>query len=73
MNDSLEEMLSGLDPAQYEKLIDEIKVYQAAVEREKAQGTFMDYVTMMWPGFVHGRHHALMAKKFEDVASGRYL
>jgi len=71
MSDSLEEMLSGLDPAQYEKLIDEIKVYQAAVEREKAQGTFMDYVTMMWPGFVHGRHHALMAKKFEDVASGK--
>jgi len=71
MNDSLEEMLSGLDPAQYEKLIDEIKVYQAAVEREKAQGTFMDYVTMMWPGFVHGRHHALMAKKFEDLASGK--
>ena len=71
MSDSLEEMLSGLDPAQYEKLIDEIKVYQAAVEREKAQGTFMDYVGMMWPGFIHGRHHALMAKKFEDVASGK--
>jgi len=71
MSDSLEEMLSGLDPAQYEKLIDEIKVYQAAVEREKAQGNFMDYVTMMWPGFVHGRHHALMAKKFEDLASGK--
>lgn len=71
MSDSLEEMLSGLDPAQYEKLIDEIKIYQAAVEREKAQGSFMDYVGMMWPGFVHGRHHALMAKKFEDVASGK--
>lgn len=71
MSDSLEEMLSGLDPAQYEKLIDEIKVYQAAVEREKAQGGFMDYVGMMWSGFVHGRHHALMAKKFEDVASGK--
>jgi predicted phage terminase large subunit-like protein len=71
MSDSLEEMLSGLDPAQYEKLIEEIKVYQAAVEREKAQGTFMDYVGMMWPGFIHGRHHALMAKKFEAVASGK--
>lgn len=71
MSDSLEEMLSGLDPAQYEKLIDEIKVYQAAVEREKAQGGFMEYVGMMWPGFVHGRHHALMAKKFEDVSSGK--
>ena len=25
---------------------------------------------MMWPGFVHGRHHALMAKKFEAIAKG---
>jgi predicted phage terminase large subunit-like protein len=25
----------------------------------------------MWPGFIHGRHHAVLAKKFEDVASGK--
>jgi predicted phage terminase large subunit-like protein len=25
----------------------------------------------MWPGFVHGRHHSVMAKKFEDVSSGK--
>ena len=31
----------------------------------------MEYVKVMWPGFVHGRHHALMAKKFEEIASGK--
>jgi len=25
----------------------------------------------MWPGFIHGRHHAVLAKKFEDIASGK--
>jgi predicted phage terminase large subunit-like protein len=70
MTDDLEKLLDKLDPAMYEKLIDEVKTYQAAVEREKAQSSFMEYVRMMWPGFVHGRHHALMAKKFEAIAKG---
>ena len=68
--EELEKLLDKLDPAMYEKLIDEVKTYQAAVEREKAQSSFMEYVRMMWPGFVHGRHHALMAKKFEAIAKG---
>jgi predicted phage terminase large subunit-like protein len=68
--EELEKLLDKLDPAMYEKLIDEVKAYQAAVEREKAQVSFMEYVKMMWPGFVHGRHHALMAKKFEAIAKG---
>jgi predicted phage terminase large subunit-like protein len=68
--EELEKLLDKLDPAMYEKLIDEVKAYQAAIEREKAQSNFMEYVKMMWPGFVHGRHHALMAKKFEAIAKG---
>jgi predicted phage terminase large subunit-like protein len=68
--DDLDKLLDKLDPALYDKLLDEVKVYQAAVEREKAQVSFMEYVKMMWPGFVHGRHHALMAKKFEAIARG---
>jgi len=71
MIDDLSEVLDGMHPAMYEKLKDEILIYQQAVEREKAQGRFMDYVKMMWPGFVHGRHHALMAKKFEAIAEGK--
>ena len=30
----------------------------------------MAYIKMMWPGFVGGRHHAIMAKKFEAIANG---
>ncbi len=68
--DDLNKLLDQLDPDLYEMLVDEVKVYQAAVEREEAQISFMEYVKMMWPGFVHGRHHALMAKKFEAIAKG---
>ena len=68
--EGMKELIGKLDPALYESLLEEVEVYQSAVLREKAQNNFMEYVKQMWPGFIHGRHHALMAKKFEQIASG---
>ena len=45
--------------------------YQDALTREKAQVSFMTYVKTMWPNFISGRHHAVMAKKFEEIAEGK--
>ena len=44
------------------------EAYGNAKTRDKAQVNFMEFVKQMWPGFIHGRHHALMAKKFEEIA-----
>ena len=68
--EKLGELIKNLDPAQYSVLLEEIESYQSAVAREKAQNNFMEYVKVMWPGFIHGRHHVLMAKKFEAIAKG---
>jgi hypothetical protein len=32
---------------------------------------FLDYVNEMWPEFICGPHHELMAQKFEEVADGK--
>jgi predicted phage terminase large subunit-like protein len=45
--------------------------YQDAILREQGQKSFMAFVKAMWPGFIHGRHHAVMAKKFEEIAEGK--
>ena len=45
--------------------------YQASLKREKAQIDFMKFVKAMWPGFIDGRHHKVMAKKFEEIAEGK--
>ena len=45
--------------------------YETSVKRERAQSDFMAYVKEMWPGFVGGRHHKVMAKKFEEIAEGK--
>jgi len=68
---NLDELISKLPVNEQEKLLSQVAEYKGALEREKAQASFMAYVKMMWPGFVHGRHHALIAKKFEDIASGK--
>jgi predicted phage terminase large subunit-like protein len=49
------------------KLLDE---YKGARDREKSQNNFLHYVRKMWPGFIAGRHHKLMADKFERIAKG---
>jgi len=37
---------------------------------ESCKNNFTHFVRAMWPEFIAGRHHGIMAKKFEAVASG---
>jgi predicted phage terminase large subunit-like protein len=39
-------------------------------KREAAQKDFLEFVKVMWPEFIHGSHHAKMARAFERVARG---
>ena len=48
-------------------LFDEL---ESAEQKEGAREYFMDFVRMSWPAFIGGRHHSIMAKAFERVASG---
>ena len=66
----LDDLIASLSPVEQEKLLAQVAEYRAALDREGAQEKFMAYVKMMWPGFVGGRHHALVAKKFEAIANG---
>ena len=68
---NIDELVRSLSPADQEKLLSQVSEYKDAVEREKCQKHFMPYVKKMWPGFIHGRHHAVMAKKFEEIAEGK--
>ena len=65
------EMISQLPAAEQAKLFEDVAQYKGALTREKAQVDFMAFVKEMWPGFIHGRHHVLMAKKFQDIADGK--
>jgi predicted phage terminase large subunit-like protein len=68
---NLEKFLEGLPEGDRENLFTMAEDYKNSVVRKAAQQSFMSFVKQMWPGFILGRHHALMAKKFEEIANGK--
>lgn len=40
-------------------------------QRELNQQKFIKFVERVWPTFISGRHHKIMAQAFEDVANGK--
>ena len=68
---NIEQLIGSLPPNEQERILQEVATYKSALEREKCQGSFLAFVRKMWPGFIHGRHHAVVAKAFEDVAAGK--
>ena len=67
----LNDLIQKLPVAEQEKLLSQVMAYKGALEREQCQKSFLSYVKKMWPGFIGGRHHALMGKKFEEIADGK--
>lgn len=64
-------LIDSLPESERDSLLLMAQQYADAVAREKGQQSFMAFVKTMWPGFIHGRHHAVVAKKFEEIASGK--
>jgi len=63
-------IIDGLPASQREQLLMIASDLQTALTRENGQKSFMSFVKTVWPSFIAGRHHAVMAQKFEEIASG---
>ena len=60
----------ALNPAQQEKAL-KLELRLAQLEKNEAcQNNFLPFVKAMWPEFIAGRHHKIIADKLERVASG---
>jgi hypothetical protein len=68
---NLTDLIASLPEGEKAGLLEMAQQYQDALIREKCQTNFLEFVKAMWPGFIHGRHHAVMAKKFEAIADGK--
>lgn len=51
----------------FAKLVERAKKIEKA---EEAREHYMDFVHAVWPEFINGRHHKIMAEKFDRVARG---
>ena len=67
------DLLKNIDqlPAKdQEEILILLEELEDAEKKEKARQTFMGFVNKVWPAFIEGRHHKIMADAFERVASG---
>jgi len=71
LSEQLEKFLESLPEGDRENLFTMAEDYKNSVIRQTAEKSFMAFVKQMWPGFILGRHHAVMAKKFEEIANGK--
>jgi predicted phage terminase large subunit-like protein len=67
----LKEIISKMPVTEQEAFYEAAEIYLNSMKRETAQKDFMAFVHEMWPGFINGAHHKIMAKKFEDIANGK--
>ena len=67
----ISKLVDSLSEKDREELLDKVRIYKESLTREKAQDNFMDFVHTMWPTFIDGAHHKVMAKKFQQIAEGK--
>lgn len=67
----IEDLIDRLPAAEREKVLLMAQTYKEALTRERCEKNFLSFVREMWPGFIPGRHHAVVAKKFEEIAEGK--
>jgi predicted phage terminase large subunit-like protein len=62
--------IKHLPAAQQVEFLDLLDEYDQAIERDRYKQSFIAFVERMWPEFIAGRHHKIMAEAFEKIARG---
>ena len=62
--------IDQLPQDQQKEILDLLNSLDEAKKREGARDTFIDFVKYMWPAFIEGRHHKIMADAFERITKG---
>ena len=59
-------------PADVRKELLQLQVMMAEKKiKNLAKDDFMSFVKAVWPEFIEGPHHRVIAKKFNDLATGK--
>ena len=67
---SVMDKISKLPPDQKQEIIELLEELEEAKQKENSRTDFLTFVNRMWPSFIGGRHHEIMADAFERVANG---
>jgi predicted phage terminase large subunit-like protein len=62
--------ISVLPPREQQQLLAELNELEKTQAIEKRQGTFLEFIDHVYPGYKVGNHHRRLAKIFEAIANG---
>ena len=62
--------IDKLDPASLRRLHKLVKRYKQIQLSEVCKNNYLEFVKRVWPAFIEGTHHRMMAEAFEKVARG---
>ena len=69
--DTFIDKIRTLPSAEQREMLDLIERLEAAKSREETSQRFLRFVKKMWPAFIEGSHHSIMADAFERVVAGK--
>ena len=67
---AIQQKISTLPSEQKQEIIALLQELEEAQQKEQSREDFLRFVEMMWPAFIAGKHHEVMADAFERVARG---
>ena len=68
--EALLKIVPTLSPKEQQEIFNDLEKYETLLTKEKSKTNFLEFVNKMWPDFIMGRHHKIMAEAFERVANG---
>ena len=63
--------LSTYSPDRQKEILEILHNLEDAKNREKCKKKYLPFVKHMWPAFINGSHHKIMADAFQDVVDGK--
>jgi len=66
----IRDKLHSMPQHERERVLELLTELEEAKSKENARTGFLDFVRMMWPSFIAGDHHKIMADAFERVSRG---
>ena len=70
ITDSQKEQLKKLPVEEQNSFLALFEELEVVRSREQSRVSFIDFVKGMWPAFIDGEHHKIMADAFERIARG---
>ena len=67
---SYADQIKNMSPDEQRELLKLFDELQTVKNKELAQTDFIEFVKQVWPAFIAGRHHRIMADAFQRVANG---